>query len=696
VRFATLAVAVLITSYSQALAVHGGAFQPPGVLVVGPAVGAGPGRGGGGAAGPGAGRPTGAGSSAPMPGGPARPVPASPPGGNPLAPGILPNPYTIGGVEVRDVLDWRLWWEFNRDRYLSLSKVLARTSRGGDDFFLGAGQRDRPRERVAARVVDGQVLPALMTAIASGGDLTLTRDTILAAAKASAARNPMGFDVSLRHFLAKNPDIQIKRGAAVSLGVLNRERAVEYELLPILRDDSSGRRTCAQDPVDPSLRCFAAYGLALLAGQSGDDPTRLAAARGLAEVAGDAEAPDDVRASAFFALGFVPLGVDGTVRKEEPAELKVPLRDLGEQVEFVLRHFLDGKLDTVVRAQAAGALGRLLAYGQAGLPDSLRVTVIDVLARARMRDRRQPHPVRENAVLALTMIGDADGDLADQWVHYSLRKSFWTGGPLEKRFALIGMGQVAAKPGRGEGEAFAATGLLRGILLHHMSVGRRETRTWAALGLGLLGHGLRTHGQTPDPEVDLALRAAIHNHRKGENLGAYALAAGLRRDAGAVQPLLDQLTRTRDPEARAYIALALGMIGDSDGKPALRTLLLDEEEAMVTRSEAGLALGLLGDSEVIGALVTLFKAEEATPDSRLAAATALGLVGDDRALLLLADVFRDGKAPTGLRRVIAMGLGRLCDPAPLPWRAVLSEGTDYNGAPATLTNPEGTGVLDLR
>jgi len=564
---------------------------------------------------------------------------------------------------------------------------------GDDDFSLGKGQAIRPAQkaRIPREAINARVFPALLEVIAAGGDVRLARETLTATAKASGEGDQCGVRVSLHHHLEKNDQIEMKRAAALCLGVLGRDEAISLTLVPLLRDGEAGRALVGgAEPVDPGLRGFAAYGMALVGASTDSVRTRREAVRALAEVIDDREADDELRAAAILALGFVPLPIEGPPELE-PGAVDF---DLSGQIAFVLARYLDGGEATVVRSHAASTLGRLVASERYRLPFEVTQPVMDVLISTLEPERRQPHPVKESAILGLGLMGHAGNEMAKDWVHYTLRKAFWTGGPLERRYSLIAMGQVAARPGVNSEEPYQATKPLRGILLHHMTKGRRDLRSWSAMGLGLLGYGLRQRGIEPDPEIDLAIRTAIVNNWKSDDLGAYAIAAGLRGDMEAVEPLLDRLRRARDPGAKAHVAVALGMLRDPRAIEPLREVLTGKRVHPGLLAEAGLALGLIGDASEAPALIERLGTSE-DPALRSALATALGALGDEASIRALTELLCDDSADPEVRTAAVIALGRLCDEAQVPWRTRLIRGTNYHACPETLTNPGRTGAVDL-
>jgi len=648
---------------------------------------------------PGAGAttPAGSGRAVPMGGAPSLPGPAT---GRPqvLPPGPLRNPFTLGGQEIEDLTDWRMWWELNRDVYLRLGERGARPATDGGDFFLGTGQRliDHDLGRASRADVKARIVPALTTVIRSGAEYNLLRETIVARAKASRREPFSGLQTSLRWFISENDHPLINQTAAVAFGIMAEEDGVG-ELCELLADTAAGRELVGDEFVDPVLRAFAAYGLGLVGQAAENDGVRHTIVRALVEIFEDPEVTPELRSAVVLALSLVPL---------DPApeaaflclcgecEVGGPASSLEAQVTWLMRAFMERRgLSDMVRAQTATSLARLISNRPSEVDPFLKEGVTEILVRALNRDQRQPEVVKESAALALGMIGDADLDPVDSWIRWALDRSARTGKPLERRFALIGLGLVASRPGQGE-EPFAGTEEARARLLHHMTNGRRATRPWAGLALGVMGHWLLFNREELSPSAGVALKTAVRNCRKVADLGAYGLALGLRRDGAMQALLLDKLGRTRDSAARAYVALALGLIGDRSAIEPLREIVTAERTQPELREQCGLALGLLSDDGLAPLLLAELE-ERRDSGSCGALAVALGSLGDRRSIEALTTMFQDVELDDGARASAAVALGRLADATPLTWRSLLATGTNYHGAPASLTNPGGTGVLDL-
>ncbi len=90
------------------------------------------------------------------------------------------------------------------------------------------------------------------------------------------------------------------------------------------------------------------------------------------------------------------------------------------------------------------------------------------------------------------------------------------------------------------------------------------------------------------------------------------------------------LTESRNVDARAAAAYALGWCGWGINRSALEDALKSEKEDAVVRDHAAEALGLIGNRESVGAL--LAHLDNSEPGIRYSCIYALGQIGDPSAL----------------------------------------------------------------
>jgi arylsulfatase A-like enzyme/HEAT repeat protein len=136
----------------------------------------------------------------------------------------------------------------------------------------------------------------------------------------------------------------------------------------------------------------------------------------------------------------------------------------------------------------------------------------------------------------------------------------------------------------------------------------------------------------------------------------------LRSLRGEIYAWLDSLAPTSGDSNRHDLALEWGRLGDRRAVAPLASLLLDEQAASGTRSEAARLLGKLADE---AASESLFAATHAS-DAWVAAeaAIALGRMFDPRAASMLRRLVVS--EDPGVRSRAGVSLGRLRDPAAVP------------------------------
>lgn len=660
---------------------------------------------------------------------------ADPPGGMGTPGGIglptLPgeDPYDIDQFgKVDDPNDWQLWWMFNRDRFLNLAGINAgAVYSGSDGFYLGDGTETGQAHagRLNDQLIDAELVPALKASITAGGSYDFIRSAMLSIAKLGGER-PSQFGY-VTDFYLRSGDVESMPTAAFVRGMTGGASDARI-LREIALDTVKGceaitpkdERTTPRVPV--AVRAFACYGLGMIGSRTTDVELKREVVKTLIEVVeNDASDANDARVAAMIAIGLVPLPVDEDVVACYCGTCVVPdpHTSLRPQVTYLMRYFTAEKeFDPVLRAHTATTLGRLVAARPAGMTDRMKEGVAEVLVRSLAQSSRQPENVRESAVLALGLIGDADEDNLDQWIRWAIRRSIKNGEDMERRFALIALAETGGHKGQGD-EPFAALPEIRGVLQRAATGGKRGERAWAAIAAGVLGFELRCKGEPLDEALDTALVNTIRRGKKVEDLGAFAIAAGLRRSEAALPHLTKRLPKVKDEAAAGYVGMAIGLIGDDDEHSArslLRETFADAEGKPLLQTRVGLGLGFLRDPEVVDTLlVRLGEIDEATEGldedddkdaekatefeaERAAIVTALGYLGDRRGLSKLIAIAQNdaGDEPDSVREAAMQSLGYLGDASRRPWRIALTMGANYRAQTSSLTTADGGGVLDLR
>ena len=342
----------------------------------------------------------------------------------------------------------------------------------------------------------------------------------------------------------------------------------------------------------------------------------------------------------------------------------------------------------LVRAHAVTAVGRLLESA----PESVRATVVPSFLRILRETSREPREVRLSALLALGKVADADEDELDRRVRDTLARMVNDGQLQERRFALISLARLASREGAGEQGNGRAD--CRRHLLRSLAKGRTQLRPWAALALGVLGRGLLDLGESPDESTSRALRHAALGCKRPQEIGAFALALGLRRDPEGVSILEAKLEQMSDPGAQGTLILALGLIGERRSIESVREVISGSKYKPELLWNAAIGLALLGDKESVPQLIDMLR-EAKSLGSQAALASALGLAGDGRSVDPLVSMAGDPTLTQGARTFATVALGLVCDRHLLPWNFDLSEGVNYVAATPTLLGTA-NGVLDIR
>jgi HEAT repeat protein len=608
------------------------------------------------------------------------------------------------GEQVSDPTAWQLWWSNNKDRYLHFANIDAGASRtSGNSWYLGKGEKhNRIGGRLTPRMIQEDLVPQLQKGIEVGGSNEYVKAAVLALGKIGGEANFATFNYLIRFFLSEGePDLN--NTAAFSLGVMADDRNLEF-LTELARGSEVASKSLKGKKVPIEMRAFATYGLGVMAARSDDPELRRNVVATLVQLLEEENSTNDLQVAAMVAMSLAPLPFDakaevcicGTCKVEGANE------HYQAQVTYLMRYFTaDREFDATVRAHTATTLGRLVAHGQVEAPESMRSAlaeikggVADILIESLQRYARQPAIVQESAVLALGLAGDADNDDVDRWIRHELAKQAGHGDPLAKRFALMALAEAGSRKGQGE-DPWSGTSKTRAELMQRLSRGNKAERAWAGLALGVFGYHLDAMAQDLDSGVDRALMHAARKARTADDLGALALALGLRRTIDAESMLLKKVENLKDPAARGHAALALGLMESRSSIESLQELLSTEDLNPTLQARCGLALGILGDSNVVETLVAKLKNSESI-DEQAAIAQALGFLGDKRSIDALAELMLDTDAGYVKSRDNAVvALSFLADAQMTPWRSLLAHGCNYRAETPTLTSRDGKGVLDL-
>jgi len=651
----------------------------------------------------------------------------------------LQNPYTLNGHEkIGNPGAWQLWWEFNQDRFLRYSSINTGGSvlTGGSDWNLGRGaETTSAGGRLTAKNIQDAVVPAIREGIREGGSEEFLKSAMMAMAKIGGQENEDAFEFFL-HFYLNNGHATINETAAVALGLACGPNNLDL-LTSIARNTPKGQEFLKLDEVPLGMRAFAAYGLGFAASKTNNMSLRREAVASLIAILeeedpdkdkdkeakkkkgkgkADQEAEDkkltvgsatrsDLQVAAMVSIGLIPLKFESDVEVCicGTCEVANPDTSFQAQVTYLMRYFTaNEEFDANVRAHTASTLGRLVLAGgeMAGTKfhdaiNEIKLGTAEILADSLARSAEQPQTVKNSAIMALGLMGDADNEDVDRWIRSELKRQASKGGPLGKRFALMSLAEVGSRRGQGK-DLWAASTEVRMELMSHLSRAKRDIRPWAGLALGVFGYQRSMQGQDLDSGVDRALARVAKGSKAASDLGAYSVALGLRKSETGTDMLTAKLTSTKDTTARSYVALGLGLSGNKGVVASLQDTLETSDREPLVQSRTGLALGLLGDSAVVEELTRRLKRTH-SKEKRASIALALGFIGDKRSLEALVEMLQvkgDAQSPT--RDAAMLAIGYMSDRTSTPWRSVLAHGTNYLAETRTLLNGRSTGVLNLK
>jgi len=406
----------------------------------------------------------------------------------------------------------------------------------------------------------------------------------------------------------------------------------------------------------------------------------------------DRSASPDLVSACVAAIGVVPMPVRGGTLADAEDE---PLNTSREaQLAALLALIDDDDLRRVSRAHAFTAIGRLMvAENGTQLVD--RALLVRKLTRALRSSAREPREVRQSIVLALGSLADGDLDDADVMIRKALEGATADSDHLTRHFAMISLAQAAGRPGDAEQDVIAGSEPARKHLLRILARGKGRTRPWAALALGILGHGIKEGGRHPSDDVGRALGELLRSAKNPETVGALAIAIGLRGDGQHRALLEERLGRYEGDEiTRSEIAVSMGLLGAAASEEALRELFDAASAQPWLLREVSIARALLGDYRLAEDLIAAL-AEVETLGGRVGIAGALGHVGESRTIAPITAALGERDATALGRSYLVAALGEICDEAELPWTATYALGVNYGAAPATLEQGRDQGLLNL-
>jgi HEAT repeat protein len=642
--------------------------------------------------------------------------------------GMGPNAVQTGGLLRRE--SWEDWWHFNKDPYLELKRAVstgmpateanavfgpAAARSGGVDFTALLRTRVLPALRELVKTeTSPDVVSAALVALARVTASASTSPTAAAPASASMEKDAVALRSStiaaaietISTRLADSNQ-EIAETAALALGILRDEDALPtLELL--LADGERGRTLAGGHGVPARTRAFAAYGIGLVAHSAKNNRARQVAARALCTALAERHAAlADVEVASVLAL---------SLDRIEASANSGAAAWVSRQSEIaLLRSVLaDEKRPAVVRAHALTAIARLATDAPAETVAPVEESFLAAL---------QVHAKTENGELqssaqALGLLGDAgDGPIARR-MRTTLGLVLKDPDAQARWFAVVALGEMGSResPDDAGEEGLAAC---RDTISNLVARGMGAIRPWAAIALGLLerrtedrlaaartaasGNGGAAPPKAPtagDPNAAMLarsrelLREYFFGAKLRTHFGAGALALGLVRDREAVPMLLERLTSLTEDQGQAYVALALGMIGDPRAIGPLREVAAKSEFRPDSLEQAATALALLGDRSAAPKLAE-WLAKAGSQSAQASIARALGKIGDVRTIQPLLEIAGKKDAPALTRAFAIVALGQVGDLDLLPWYVPISSDLNYTQTTSTLIAGDGTGILEI-
>lgn len=594
-------------------------------------------------------------------GGGAEPTGPPPSSAGGATPGGRPGTAVPGGGRRRFLQDpeqharWEFWWEFNKDRYLSIwnleNRQRAEIFYGSPEFYLGAIDKNivSSLAEIDKETRVQRIVPILIDAL-KARDPDVRASAVIALGKVG---DPSHYQLVKQ--MTSDSDIDVRQATLLALGLLGDIQAVPY-LLTILNSAT----------VDSAMRVHAALGLGLVR----QEQVTLYLVDFLEKnVFKVGSGIDEVQVASIIALG-----INGDRRAVEPmarwlrdsrlrdgpvrVNLLTSLGKLGDAraMPFIIQAL--EKSDIEARRAAAIALGELnyspASEGEimtlmarreewAGR-DALTSSALEALDRIIKEktdkteaERRSLSRLRDIAARAAADALSHDGDLSVR--NFSAVTLGKIGGPLAREALLAALGSGYSK----------------------------QLQAHAAIGLGLLGD------RTVAPE----LVARLEEYGEDSFKGALAIGLGLLREKTAVDPLRKIVdSKGADPDLRGYAAIGIGLIGDRAVVPALVQLAADERGKDDLVRSVAIALGLLGDASNVADLKALV-AEGRPREVKGAAAIAFGLLRESASIDPLAALLSARGVDAEAMSVAVAALGYVGDRAEVPRLSAIVRDQDY-------------------
>ena len=581
-------------------------------------------------------------------GGPNTPPGGAPPptGGTPIVPSGpaggagARGPTTGGGAKKNRSTQswdrWEVWWEFNKDRYVTKKHAATGPLTGSSGMLTGAGKRESSATSLkpSRDEVVNQIVPVLRQALRAN-DAEILDSAALALGRITPGAAAADVVDDLKKALGSRYPT-VRESAILGLGISTNRAAIPI-LWEVMNDTRKGRAlTRSNGSIGAVERAFAAMALGFVGGAEMVPQVRRLIER--AE-AGDVE----VVAGAVLSLGLMK--TDG--------QLLVPL---------LLSRLSDQKVDRRIRAQIPVTLGRLGEAAAPAVPALLKLAL----------NRKTDADVRRSCVIGLGRIAIAsDAEVVDG-LRRLVRKE---NDSLLRHFSVMALGRIGAASLSEQRRDKQGADVVREYLLTELvDPGYAIDLPWNALSAGLLGHAYAV-GSKERGEIGQQLTALLQTTGNPSQQGAMAIALGLTESREAGPLLLKLFENSNDAALKGYLAVALGMMNYRQATDSLLPWLFGQTDARL-RVEVATGLGLLGDARAIAGLIEML---ESAPTFAVtgSVAQALGRVGDRTALEPLLRLVADESQSEAVRGFSCVAVGLIAEKTTLPWNAPLSEDSNF-------------------
>lgn len=591
------------------------------------------------------------------PNGPGRPQTGGGPGGFGTGVGGIRATTGInrrGSVEGYE--QWEFWWEHNKEPFLDLRARLGQRFNVTESppFFLGRGKRSSAfsNNRPTAEDVRERIIPELLLKLGESHPDIADSAAIALSRTAQAGNAEVVLEAlvgTLRH-----KEKTAREAAALGLGILCSREAVPT-LRHLMLDTAEGRRlTGADQHVEDMVRAFAAAALGMIG-----DPSVIP---DLKNVLADQRlrSQRDLQMMATLALGLF----------EEGQELIVP---------YLVSMVTDRSINTHVRCQAPISIGRLNVTRLDGSPAAR--AAIPQLVECLLDDRTDFDLCRSLAISLGMLAGIGDPEPSD-----ALRTTIERCSDAQTRhFAIMALAQIGARDKSFSEHEAEHHKMLYSLMAEMVRTDRPSHQPFGALAVAIHARAHQAlRAEAGDKIHEVFLRVSNPSYR-----GAMAVALGLLGHRPAQEDLWTRFEEARDSRLQGFLALSLGLLGETSKAETLREMIAHKGIDPALRLQLARALGLMADVRAVDTLADYLKNVGSLSEGA-SCAQALGLIGDRSVIDSLTGIVRDTTKGETQRGFAIAALGILAERTELPWNSVFSVNSNYRAKGPALAE-----ILDI-